>query len=327
MSTGIPTNIIGGFLGAGKTTAIRHLLKHKPSQERWAVLVNEFGEIGVDGALLEAREQGIFVREVAGGCMCCTAGLSMQIALNMLIAQAQPQRILIEPTGLGHPLEIIATLNAPHYADTVQLKACFGLIDAQQLSLAQRYQPKLFMQQLAAADIVFASKSDLYITEHKQQLVSFLQSAGLDTKPLHFIQRGQIAQSLLDTNHKPLTQLPEITTPQPSMTLPPQPFPESGYIRKANHQDNIFSCGWIFSREYIFNYQALTEFFNQAPWLRIKACFNTERGMFGFNHSQGQYQQLNIQPQEVSKVEIIATQQTDWEQIEQQLQHCIYTRL
>src|SRR5688500_14976207 len=105
----IPTNIITGFLGVGKTTAILHLLKHKPQHERWAVLVNEFGEVGIDGSLLtgaSAADGDIFIREVPGGCMCCAAGLPMQIALNRLLSKARPHRVLIEPTGLGHPAEI-----------------------------------------------------------------------------------------------------------------------------------------------------------------------------------------------------------------------------
>ena len=99
----IPTNIITGFLGAGKTSAILHLLRSKPADERWAVLVNEFGEIGVDGSLLEGRhseEQQVYIREVPGGCMCCTSGLPMQIALNQLLTKSRPHRLLIEPTGL-----------------------------------------------------------------------------------------------------------------------------------------------------------------------------------------------------------------------------------
>ena len=99
----VPTNIITGFLGVGKTSAILHLLKRKPKNERWAVLVNEFGEIGVDGSLIEGQnsnEHGIFIREVPGGCMCCAAGLPMQIALNQLLIKAKPDRLLIEPSCL-----------------------------------------------------------------------------------------------------------------------------------------------------------------------------------------------------------------------------------
>ncbi len=102
ISRPIPTNLIlGGFLGVGKTTAILDLLRQKPEGgETWAVLVNEFGEVGIDGAILET-EGGAVVREVPGGCMCCVAGgLPMQIGLNQLIARAKPDRLLIEPRAL-----------------------------------------------------------------------------------------------------------------------------------------------------------------------------------------------------------------------------------
>ena len=89
----IRVHLITGFLGVGKTTAILHLLKHKPEHEKWAVLVNEFGEVGVDGAILES--QGAVVREVPGGCLCCVSGLPFQMGLNMLIARGKPDVILI----------------------------------------------------------------------------------------------------------------------------------------------------------------------------------------------------------------------------------------
>ena len=120
----VPTNIITGFLGVGKTTAILNLLKSKPANQRWAVLVNEFGEIGVDGSLFQGQQsedQDVFIREVPGGCMCCAAGLPMQIALNQLLAKAKPDRLLIEPTGLGHPKEVLQVLSTEYYQDVLSL--------------------------------------------------------------------------------------------------------------------------------------------------------------------------------------------------------------
>jgi G3E family GTPase len=85
----IPTNIITGDLGVCKTTVIKKLLKSKPTHERWAVLVNEFGEIGIDGALLTSAfskqmnqigdSKTVFLRKVPGGCMCCASGLPMKL--------------------------------------------------------------------------------------------------------------------------------------------------------------------------------------------------------------------------------------------------------
>jgi G3E family GTPase len=83
--TSISTHIITGFLGTGKTTTILNLLKSKPDSENWAVLVNEFGDIGVDGGIMldqQHKTGDIFIREVPGGCMCCAAGVPMKIALN-----------------------------------------------------------------------------------------------------------------------------------------------------------------------------------------------------------------------------------------------------
>ena len=82
------TNLITGFLGSGKTTSILHLLAHKDPNEKWAVLVNEFGEVGIDGALL--ADSGALLKEIPGGCMCCVNGLPMQVGLNTLLRQGKP---------------------------------------------------------------------------------------------------------------------------------------------------------------------------------------------------------------------------------------------
>ena len=76
MLTHIPTHLIAGPLGAGKTSLIRHLLAQKPAHERWAVLINEFGQIGLDAALLEQGDDAVAMAEVAGGCLCCVNPIS-----------------------------------------------------------------------------------------------------------------------------------------------------------------------------------------------------------------------------------------------------------
>ncbi|MEN9464185.1 MAG: hypothetical protein RL217_366, partial [Pseudomonadota bacterium] len=110
-------HIITGFLGTGKTTAILHLLKNKNPNEKWAVLVNEFGEIGIDGTIL--KQAGVAVREVPGGCLCCVSGLPFQMGLNFLLAREKPDVLIIEPTGLGHPKNILKTLLDDNYRDFI----------------------------------------------------------------------------------------------------------------------------------------------------------------------------------------------------------------
>jgi G3E family GTPase len=168
--TQVPTNIITGALGVGQTTLIQALLAHKPKAERWAVLVNEFGEVGVDGALLsDPGNSGIFIREVPGGCMCCTSGLPMQIALNMLLARAKPHRLLIESTGLGHPKEVLQTLSGEHYQEALDIRATLTLVDVRKLTDKRWREHSTFQEQLQVADRIIATKCDLHddtLTQH-----------------------------------------------------------------------------------------------------------------------------------------------------------------
>ena len=157
----VPTNIITGFLGVGKTTAILHLLKAKPVNERWAILVNEFGEIGVDGSLFQGQhseEQDVFIREVPGGCMCCAAGLPMQVALTQLLTRARPDRLLIEPTGLGHPKEVLQVLSTEHYKEVLDLHKILTLVDARKLS-DERYRGHNSRQQIGLVSTRRLSKT------------------------------------------------------------------------------------------------------------------------------------------------------------------------
>ena len=119
MLSQIPAHLIAGPLGAGKTTLIRHLLAQKPASERWAVLINEFGQIGLDAALLEQGDDGIAMAEVAGGCLCCVNGAPFQVGLGRLLRKAKPDRLLIEPSGLGHPVQLLAQLRQPPWLGAV----------------------------------------------------------------------------------------------------------------------------------------------------------------------------------------------------------------
>lgn len=94
MPQAVPTHIISGFLGAGKTTLLMHLLGQKPEHEVWAVLMNEFGQIGVDQQLMPQTE-GYAVKELLGGCLCCSSQLPMQIALSRLLSEQKPDRLLV----------------------------------------------------------------------------------------------------------------------------------------------------------------------------------------------------------------------------------------
>ena len=152
-------HIITGFLGVGKTSCIQHLIKHKPRHERWAILVNEYGQQGIDGSLFHADE--LIVKQVAGGCACCAALLPFQTALNQLIRHDKPDRIFIEPSGLGHVDNIAKLLSSESYQTRLQLNAVVCVIDPRHLSQPKCRYHELYLRQLNAADLYVANKCEL----------------------------------------------------------------------------------------------------------------------------------------------------------------------
>lgn len=165
---GIKVTLVTGFLGAGKTTLIRHLLKQSPPNERWAVLVNEFGEIGLDGAFY--ADLGVAISEVPGGCVCCTTSAAFQQGLNQLIRQYNPDRIFIEPSGLGHPKQIMQKLRSASYQDVLLLTGAFCVLDARNLKDERYTKHDMFNDQIESADGIVFSHVDRYQQEDIDRL-------------------------------------------------------------------------------------------------------------------------------------------------------------
>ncbi len=324
MYQNIPTNIITGFLGAGKTTAIQQLLSQKPANERWAVLVNEFGEVGIDASMMEgSSEQGeqVFISEVPGGCMCCTAGLPMSIALNQLIRKASPDRLLIEPTGLGHPEEVIATLLQPEYREVLDIRATLTLVDARKLSDARYRDHEIFRQQLRVADRVIASKSDLYTGDEFEQLQAFLKTLSLDVAVSEADQGSVETDWLLpESGYQAEASHHHSHHGDASGALATDDeLPECGYLRKDNKGQGYCSSGWVFSPEFEFQFDALEGLLNGLDVERMKAVFITDDGIYAFNLADGV---LSVKPlDEVwdSRIEVIGTEPDSWQSLEQDL--------
>jgi G3E family GTPase len=157
--TNIPTNLVMGFLGVGKTTAILDLLKQKPKHKNWAVLVNEFGKVGIDGTIYTAA--GVTVKEVAGGCLCCAVGLPFQVSINRLLKEVRPDRLLIEPTGLGHPQKVLEMLVKGSFRNILELRASICLVDPEKLKDSRYTTHETFIDQIALSDVLVANKMDL----------------------------------------------------------------------------------------------------------------------------------------------------------------------
>ncbi len=149
-------SIITGFLGVGKTTFIKQLLDIRPKGERWAIIVNEFGEVGVDALLLQ--DPSVQVKQVAGGCACCISQMPFQLALNALLKPKNLDRIFIEPSGLGHADSLIKVLNQSQYETWLTLKPTVTIIDPVQFQNSQYREHEIYQRQLKAADILYINK-------------------------------------------------------------------------------------------------------------------------------------------------------------------------
>ena len=311
----IPTNVVTGFLGAGKSTAILNLLKEKPEGERWAILVNEFGEVGIDGGLLGASSgREVFVREVPGGCMCCTAGLPMQMAMNMLLARAKPDRLLIEPTGLGHPYEVLAALTTDYYQQLLDLRATLTMVDARKISDERYTKHSTFNEQLKIADVIVATKSDGYGDAELENLKAYLNQKALwSERQLVVPSKGYLPLTLLDEPRK-TWQLP---APIPS-NMPSEAnetaeqvqteFPPEGYIKLSNTGDGFVSHGWIFRDSFVFDRKALATLIRATSAERVKALIRTTEGHVGYNFSGERVEELMLRPLSDSRLELIADQ-------------------
>lgn len=316
------TNLITGFLGSGKTTSILHLLAHKDPNEKWAVLVNEFGEVGIDGALL--ADSGALLKEIPGGCMCCVNGLPMQVGLNTLLRQGKPDRLLIEPTGLGHPKQILDLLTAPVYEPWIDLRATLCILDPRLLLDEKSASNENFRDQLAAADIIVANKSDRTTPESEQALQRWWQQNGGDRQLIHS-EHGKVDGHLLDLPRRNLAELPAsaahshqhvVKKGLTALSLPEH----QRWRRSLNSGQGYQACGWIFDADTVFDTIGILEWARLAPVERVKGVLRIPEGLVRINR---QGDDLHIETQNVappdSRIELISSSEADWNALQSAL--------
>lgn len=316
------TNLITGFLGSGKTTSILHLLANKDPSEKWAVLVNEFGEIGIDGALL--ADNGALIKEIPGGCMCCVNGLPMQVGLNTLLRQGKPDRLLIEPTGLGHPKQILDLLTAPVYEPWIDLRATLCILDPRQLLDERAVLNDNFRDQLAAADIIVANKEDRATPESQAALEAWWQRFGGNRQRVLTTQ-GKIDNALLDTPRHNFAELPvsaaHTHSHEEKKGLAALSLPEhQRWRRSLNSGQGHQACGWIFDAGTTFDTIGLLEWARLAPVDRVKGVMRIPEGLLRINRQGADFhiETQNVAPPD-SRIELISAVNTDWNALQSSL--------
>lgn len=330
MQKKIAVNIIMGFLGVGKTTAILDLLQKKPRDEKWAVLVNEFGEVGIDGAILSA-ESGMVVSEVPGGCLCCVSGIPFQTALSNLIAQQKPDRIIIEPTGLGHPKNLIRNLTSKEYQPYCELKASVCLLDPRQLQDPRYIQHETFNDQCYLADVLVANKVDLCQESDKQRFEQYADAMAPKKAILGWVEKAQLELEWLDCardvtrsskghahshNHKD----------SESEGMKPVSLPVGQRYQAFENQGmGYYSIGWLFAEDQLFDYQALSQWLMTLEVERVKGLMITNKGARVLNLKNQVFTEMPTRALSQSRIEIIHNKGLDKASLESEILSCLST--
>lgn len=320
----IPTHIISGFLGAGKTTLLKALLAQKPEHETWAVLMNEFGQIGVDQQLLP-QDQGYAVQELVGGCLCCSSQLPMQITLSQLLSESQPDRLFIEPTGLGHPAQLLDQLTEPHWQSHLSMRALVTVIDGSRLHDTEWTAQHLYADQLKAAQILVVSHQDHMNEVDEAALIKLKQEYAAYGQTWLMSVQGQLALAQIDTPYtgvirrlQPLLRVQKTQNPaEPLAKIKQLPY---HYVETAQ---GYSVAGWKMPKRWQFDfYDVLDLLCEQQDWLRIKALFHTNQGWKSFNFNPAQFNYQSTEVQVDNRIEIIYQHPRDWYAFEEALFAC-----
>ena len=320
----VPTHIISGFLGAGKTTLLQHLLSQKPKNEVWAVLMNEFGQIGVDQQLLP-QDQGYAVKELLGGCLCCSSQLPMHIALARLLSETKPNRLFIEPTGLGHPAQLFDQLTEPHWQSSLAMRALVTVVDGSRLHDDSWVQQNLYEDQLKAAQIVVVSHADLMKAEDEQALQALKDEYQPYAQQWLKAEQGQVELSQLDiVAQLPKRSIQPLLQAQQNMTATEvtQEIHQLPYHYVESSQGYTVA-GWKLPKRWKFEFYDLLDLLcAQKDWLRIKGIFNTDQGWKTFNFNPNQFNYKSGEESIDNRIEVISQHEQDWLAFETALMQC-----
>lgn len=157
----IPVTVISGFLGAGKTTLVNHVLTHSTGVNI-GVIVNEFGEVGIDGDLIVADEEALI--EIRNGCICCTVRTDLVAGVTLLLERSHHQldRLIVETSGLADPAPVLQTFLADSDLLTrVELESVVTLVDAANVQVQRQLADTIAREQIAFADLIVLNKVDL----------------------------------------------------------------------------------------------------------------------------------------------------------------------
>ena len=233
-------DIISGFLGAGKTTLIKKLLKEAFADEQVVLIENEFGEIGIDGGFL--KEAGIQIREMNSGCICCSLVGDFGTSLKEVVEKYHPDRILIEPSGVGKLSDVIKAVQGVQGDVDIVLNSYTTVVDAKKCKMYMRNFGEFFNNQVEYAGAVIMSRTDIIDEKKAQQAMELLREingkAAIITTPIEKLD----GKKILEVMEKPVSLADEMMEEE-------EVCPECGHVHTHeehdhhHHHDHECGCG------------------------------------------------------------------------------------
>ena len=230
-------DIISGFLGAGKTTLIKKLLKDAFQGEQVVLIENEFGEIGIDGGFL--KEAGIQIREMNSGCICCSLVGDFGASLKEVISKYHPDRILIEPSGVGKLSDVIKAVQGVEDETGLVLNSYTAVVDAKKCKMYMRNFGEFFNNQVEYAGAIIMSRTDIVDEAKAQASLELLREinskAAIITTPIEKLE----GKKLLEVMEHPVSLADELMEEE-------EVCPECGHVHEHgehHHHDHDEECG------------------------------------------------------------------------------------
>ena len=230
-------DIISGFLGAGKTTLIKKLLKDAFQGEQVVLIENEFGEIGIDGGFL--KEAGIQIREMNSGCICCSLVGDFGASLKEVISKYHPDRILIEPSGVGKLSDVIKAVQGVEEETGLVLNSYTTVVDAKKCKMYMRNFGEFFNNQVEYAGAIIMSRTDIVDEAKSQASLELLREinskAAIITTPIEKLE----GKKLLEVMEHPVSLADELMEEE-------EVCPECGHVHEHvehHHHDHDEECG------------------------------------------------------------------------------------
>ena len=219
-------DIISGFLGAGKTTLIKKLLKDAFQGEQVVLIENEFGEIGIDGGFL--KEAGIEIREMNSGCICCSLVGDFGASLKEVVSKYHPDRILIEPSGVGKLSDVIKAVQGVQEETGLVLNSYTTVVDAKKCKMYMRNFGEFFNNQVEYAGAIIMSRTDIVDEAKAQAAMELLRGinskAAIITTPIEKLE----GKKILEVMEHPVSLEEELMKEE-------KVCPECGHVHEDGH--------------------------------------------------------------------------------------------